>query len=424
MFPSLGVIAWNGGFLLVGILFWWMFRLAKTPHKKIVGDHAIVIGGSLAGLFTAAVLSKRFKKVTIIEKDVCPDGVEQRPGVPQASLLHLLLRKGLDAIEETFPGIMQEMIAKGAVESDIGASNRWYHKGGYRVQHPIGFTNLWFTRIHMEYLIRQRVSQIKNITTIDGATVTRLLPNEDGKRVVGVEFRRKKQSEEELFSDFVVDCGGRNTGIKSWLTEFKVDLPQSVINSQLGYASGTLVITEPHSWTWVYDTPIPPICNRGFIIAPTEVPNEYVATWAGYSGDHPPTDWEALLNWSKQLQIDTVEVMKTAKPKGPLIKYSKTENRRYFPERVPNWPQGLALVGDALSCFNPIYGQGMSAAILEAIALDRVLGLTQPYQLERVCSQYSVLVAKTVDEFWLLATMEDYRYNKRKLLLSINSVCV
>jgi len=263
----------------------------------------------------------------------------------------------------------------------------------------------------MEYLIRKRVCKIANLTILDGVTVTRLLPSEDGKSVLGVEYRSKEGGEQELRSDFVVDCGGRNTKVKSWLKEdFNIDLPQSVINSHLGYSAGNVEITQPHDWVWIYTTPIPPICNRGFILAPTENLNEYMALWVGYSGDHPPTDWAKLMEWSKDLPTnDTIDVMKIATPKGPLTAYKRTENRRYFPEKVSNWPEGFALVGDALSCFNPVYGQGMSSSILEATALDRVLGLTEPDQLAGVSARYNKLVTETVDEFWLLATMEDYR---------------
>ncbi|MCC5650021.1 hypothetical protein LC609_09260 [Nostoc sp. XA013] len=52
--------------------------------------HALVIGGSIAGLLAAQVLTKYFNQVTIIERDHLSAQPEQRPGVPQAHHLHIL----------------------------------------------------------------------------------------------------------------------------------------------------------------------------------------------------------------------------------------------------------------------------------------------------------------------------------------------
>ncbi len=46
-------------------------------------DHAIVMGGSRAGLLAARVLSDYYREVTVIERDILPSVVEQRRGVPQ-----------------------------------------------------------------------------------------------------------------------------------------------------------------------------------------------------------------------------------------------------------------------------------------------------------------------------------------------------
>lgn len=55
------------------------------------GDHAIVIGGSIAGLVAARVLADHFARVTVIERDRFPEKPEFRKGVPQSRHLHALL---------------------------------------------------------------------------------------------------------------------------------------------------------------------------------------------------------------------------------------------------------------------------------------------------------------------------------------------
>ena len=56
-------------------------------------NHAIVIGGSIAGLLTAIILANHFEQVTIIEKDSFTG--DSRPGTPQAQFAHVLAKKGL-----------------------------------------------------------------------------------------------------------------------------------------------------------------------------------------------------------------------------------------------------------------------------------------------------------------------------------------
>ena len=65
---------------------------------------ALVIGGSLAGMCAARVLSDFVDKVTVIERDAYPSAPEFRPGVPQARHVHNLLARGLREFESFFPG--------------------------------------------------------------------------------------------------------------------------------------------------------------------------------------------------------------------------------------------------------------------------------------------------------------------------------
>src|SRR5882672_4531047 len=103
------------------------------------GDrHALVIGGSLAGLLAARVLSDHFERVTLIERDGFPAGAENRRGVPQGRHSHGLLAKGREIHERLFPDLMQALRDGGAPFLDIGADLRWYHFGSYKIQFPSG----------------------------------------------------------------------------------------------------------------------------------------------------------------------------------------------------------------------------------------------------------------------------------------------
>jgi flavin-dependent dehydrogenase len=80
----------------------------------------IVVGASLAGLFSAAAAAGRGNSVTVLERDVLPDGPEIRPGVPQGGQPHVFLFRGLLALEELLSGSRQELLSAGAVPVDTG----------------------------------------------------------------------------------------------------------------------------------------------------------------------------------------------------------------------------------------------------------------------------------------------------------------
>jgi 2-polyprenyl-6-methoxyphenol hydroxylase-like FAD-dependent oxidoreductase len=65
--------------------------------------HALVIGGSMAGLFAARVLSERFGRVTIVERDSFPEGPQFRKGVPQSRHLHAFMMRGRMISDRLFP---------------------------------------------------------------------------------------------------------------------------------------------------------------------------------------------------------------------------------------------------------------------------------------------------------------------------------
>jgi Squalene epoxidase len=75
-------------------------------------------------------------------------------------------------------------------------------------------------------------------------------------------------------------------------------------------------------------------------------------------------------------------------------------------ERLREFPHGLLVLGDAISSFNPIYGQGMTVAANQALALRRLLARnTAPSP-----RQYFHLIAKTVDPPWDTAMSADLAF--------------
>src|SRR5215467_3186829 len=83
--------------------------------------HAIVLGGSMAGLLASRVLSDHFERVTLIERDALPARAEQRRGVAQGRHTHGLLgsRRQCVARDQGDAFEMSGQYARSAAESAL-----------------------------------------------------------------------------------------------------------------------------------------------------------------------------------------------------------------------------------------------------------------------------------------------------------------
>src|SRR4249919_2501722 len=92
---------------------------------------AAVIGGSLAGLFSARVLSEYARQVIVVERDRLPDAPLARRGTPQAHHQHTLLPRGRLILERLFPGLEEELLGRGAVRFDLARDVAWLTRNGW-----------------------------------------------------------------------------------------------------------------------------------------------------------------------------------------------------------------------------------------------------------------------------------------------------
>jgi 2-polyprenyl-6-methoxyphenol hydroxylase-like FAD-dependent oxidoreductase len=122
----------------------------SQPSPGRIGDHAIVLGASMAGLLAARVLADAYAQVTIIDRDQLPPAGTHRRGVPHGRHLHALLARGQQALEELFPGLTDELVAQGVPAGDVLGNGRCYLNGHRLRQTHTGLVALCASRPFLE----------------------------------------------------------------------------------------------------------------------------------------------------------------------------------------------------------------------------------------------------------------------------------
>jgi hypothetical protein len=132
-----------------------------------------------------------------------------------------------------------------------------------------------------------------------------------------------------------------------------------------------------------------------------------VVTVGGYLGDHAPSDPIGFLKAVKALPTpDIYRVIKDAEPLHDPDAYTFPANLRRRFDKLRSFPQGYLVIGDALCSFNPIYGQGMTVAALEANALGEHLSENEVISAKT----YFAKVSKIIDDSWSAAVGTDLSF--------------
>ena len=387
-------------------------------HRETKRRHAIVIGGGIAGLLAARILTDHFERVTIIERDHYPKEPVFRPGIPQGRQLHTTLLRGQRIIETLFPGLKTKLLAHGAVERYYGSESLYYYGGRCPLIPPV--LHGWnCTRLLLEWQIRQELAAYPQLHALEGYEVVHLLYDQSTQAVYGVRMRVRNHQTltndiEDIEGDLVIDASGVSSHTLQWLKELGYEVPPvSVSTSNIGYA------------TRFYDPPSQFQADwKGIVIAGTEhnrrsgtlmeiEGGRWMVMLAGARTDYPPTKNADYLAFAHSLPDQSLyEAIKEATAISPIYGYRRIENRfRHF-ERLRRQPEGFIVVGDALCSFNPVYGQGITVAALEAVTLDACLhSFKRQKKFARI---FQRKVARVIAFSWRVATASDARIEEQK----------
>lgn len=390
-------------------------------------SQAVVCGASMAGLLAARVVSEFYDTVVVVERDVLPEDASQRRGVAQGHHLHQLLTRGAMIFADLFPGVLDDLQAAGAPVLDGSDPSVFYFRAG---AHDLDVTGSFSrpdemlfpfaSRPLLEEHIRRRVQAIGNVTFRDGHDVGQPVLDGSG-RVEGVRIVDRTSGEEHTVpAHLVVDATGRSARMPAMLEMWGYPRPpEQKYSLNLCYASQFLQLTSGSLGTKLAVSAQPLQKLGGAAILAYEH-DTMVLTVMGLDGRQAPTDLPGLLDDAdRMLPPEMITALRAAEPLGGVAtqRYPASVWRRY--DKLRRFPDGLIVIGDAVCSFNPIWGQGMTSAALQAIALRDSLSSNET-DWQRA---YFDSVARELRSIWwgnraldfILTPAEDWRTTPKRL---------
>jgi 2-polyprenyl-6-methoxyphenol hydroxylase-like FAD-dependent oxidoreductase len=362
----------------------------------------------MGGLLAARALSESYDEVSVLERDSLPTEPGNRRGVQQGRHAHGLLARGREVLEELFPGLTEELVAASALVGDMQSEARWYNDGHRMKQAASGLDGLMVSRPLLEFRVRERVAALPGVRIVQRADVLGLATGLDGRSVTGVRLLDADGRRSELAADLVVDATGRGSRGPHWLAELGYRAPdEEKVEIGVAYATRTYRRRPSHlnGDLALIVGPTPHIRRLGVALAMED--DRWIISLGGYLGDVPPTDPAAFDAFARTLaQPDIADLMAASEPlDDPLLfRYPRSVRRRY--ERLREFPNGYLAFGDAICSFNPIYGQGMTVASLEALALRKCLNQGD----DRLAHRFFRAASRLIDVPWSIAVGGDLRF--------------
>jgi 2-polyprenyl-6-methoxyphenol hydroxylase-like FAD-dependent oxidoreductase len=380
---------------------------------KKLGEHAIVIGASMGGLLAARVLSDFYTVVTVLERDAFPDADAPRKGVPQGRHTHGLLARGSAVLEEFFPGYNSEVVAQsGGLIGDVANDVIWIGHNVRLANSASDLIGLLASRPVLEGHLRRRLMKLPNVRAIENCAVRGLATDPARRSVTGVRTYAEGKAEETLNADLVVDATGRGSSSAAWLEELGYQPPaEEKVEIGISYMTRTYRrrSTDLDGKHGIVVAGSAPNWRNGVMLA--QESDSWIVSTGGYLGDDAPDNDEGFLAYLATLPtMEIHDVVARAEPLTDYRRYRYVSNLRRQYEKLARFPENFLVFGDAICSFNPVYGQGMTVAAEEALALQRCLRAGS----NDLARRFFGAAAKIVDIPWDIAVGNDLRHPRVK----------
>ncbi|HSW05322.1 FAD-dependent monooxygenase [Aquabacterium sp.] len=370
---------------------------------------AVVIGASLAGLLAARVLSAHHDEVLLLERGELPDeALGPRKATPHTRHTHALLARGREVIEQLLPGIGDEWLAAGALLGDVGSQAAFYAGRKRFAQRRADAMAVCLGRAAIEGVVRRRVLALPQVRVVTGVEVHGLVADARGECVQGLRWRAAHSEDGSaagvLRAALVVDASGRGSRLPRWLTELGCSAPdEEQVQCDIRYATAYLA-RQPHhapgleavigAATADHPQPSVLLAQEG---------RRWVVTLGGYGNDAPPLDRAGFIARAQRMSPELAAVVRDAEFLCEPFGYRFPHSQRRYYERLRRLPDGVLAIGDSICSFNPVFGQGMSVAACEALALHDALLQGR----EGLARRYFRGAARSIDIAWQTAVGAD-----------------
>jgi 2-polyprenyl-6-methoxyphenol hydroxylase-like FAD-dependent oxidoreductase len=382
---------------------------------------AVVIGSGIGGLVTARVLSDHFDDVILIDRDSIPDSPRSRKGIPQGNHFHAILPGGLRILNELFPDFYKDLEENGSLVPDPGQFYFYSTEGkSYNLMRfqpePLAPPPDWpkthvQTRGLLEHCVRKRVVRVPNITTRYDTLIRDVVVQNN--KVIGIKV---DESGEVLEADLVIDATGKASRTLGWLDQLGYKKPiESEVRCDFAYSSVFVKPKDPDVFTdvgfFLGNDPESEFPFRGGALVRME-DGSLLASIGGRLGDHPPRDFDGFREFTKTLLHPALsEIISDVEPitEPHHFKFPKSLRRHY--EQLDSFPEGLLPIADAICHFNPLYGQGMSAASRTAVALGELIAArkAESESLDGLWQDYFQAAFEQTRAPWLFAALADFQ---------------
>lgn len=329
--------------------------------------HVVIIGGGIGGMAAAAALSKFCNKITLFEKDSPPCATQVRRYAPQGAHIHILLQAGLNMLDTLLPGFKQQLIEGGSAEINAGTGQQIFEYGAWRPSRHLDMTYLGQSRLLLESLLHKRIFDLDNVTFSNQA-VDQLHVSAHGE-IVGFNVRDSGKVE---YADIIIDASGASGHFVNGLSkEGAMELETSKLPINIFYS--TIHFKKPQKFLATKENilvvPEAGVSNLGGSLIDIEN-DSWCVSLHGRDGEEIPNTLEQWYDAIKNLSDDRIwERLQGATPLTEIKCFKKAEAiwRRF--DLCTSLPLGYFPIGDTINSLNPIFGQGMTAAIGHAMAL-------------------------------------------------------